>query len=79
MTPKGRRGKTTVAAITTALRDIPTHVPVDQRDGLRELSAINCDELQAIPKTALVRRIGRLSAAKIDALNDALQFALQLR
>lgn len=76
---QGRRAKTTVAAITTAIRDIPTHVPLDERDGLRQLCAINCDEIQTIPKTALVRRIGRLSTAKIDALNDALQFALQLR
>lgn len=76
---QGRRAKTTVAAITTGLRDIPTHVPVDERDGLRQLSAINCDELQTVPKTLLVRRIGRLSATKIEALDDALRFALQLR
>jgi mRNA interferase MazF len=75
----GRRGKTTVAAITSTLRDAPTHVLVDHRDGLAQLSAINCDELQTIPKESLTRRIGRLSERKIADLDDALRFALQLR
>lgn len=75
----GRRMKATVAAITSTLRDVPTHIPLDHRDGLAHLSAINCDELQTIPKTALVRRIGRLAESKLAALDDALRFALQLR
>ena len=75
----GRRAKTTVAAITSTIRDVPTQVPVDQRDGLAQLSCINCDELQTIPKADLRRRIGRLSETKIEALEEALRFALQLR
>jgi mRNA interferase MazF len=75
----GRRAKTTVASITSTIRDVPTYVPVDHRDGLAQLSAINCDELQTIPKADLRRRIGRLSETKIAALDDALRFALQLR
>lgn len=68
-----------MAHVTSHLRDAPTSVLVDHRDGLLQLSAVNCDELQTIPKTALLRRIGRLSIAKIEALDDALRFALQLR
>ncbi len=75
----GRRDKATVATITTTLRDAPTFVLVDHRDGLAHLSAINCDELQTIPKRHLVRRIGRLSEARIADLDHALRFALQLR
>ena len=75
---QGRRAKTTVAAITTTLRDVPTHVPVDHRDGLPHLSAIDCDELHTIPKSSLTRRIGRLSETKIEALDSALRFALKL-
>jgi mRNA interferase MazF len=77
--PQGRRGKTTVASVTTALRDAPTHVLLDHRDGLPHPSAINCDELQSIPNSALVRRIGRLSELQLTALDDALLFALGLR
>ena len=76
---RGRRMKTTVAAVTTAIRDLQTYVLLDHRDGLPGLSAVNCDELQTIPKVQLTRRLGRLSAEKIDALDDALRFALQLR
>jgi len=68
-----------VAAVTSHLRDAPTSVLVDHRDGLPQVSAINCDELQTILKTDLVRRIGRLSETKLAALDDALAFALQLR
>jgi mRNA interferase MazF len=77
--PQGRRAKATVASVTSHLRDIPTSVLVDHRDGLARASTINCDELQTIPKAALVRRIGRLSATKLEALDHALRFALQLR
>jgi mRNA interferase MazF len=76
---RGRRDKTTVAAITTTIRGLQTEVFVDQRDGLGEASVVNCDELNAIPKEWLVRRVGRLSQTKIEALDDALRFALQLR
>ena len=76
---RGRRLKATVAAVTTAIRDLQTYVLLDHRDGLPELSAVNCDELQTIPKAQLTRRLGRLSTEKIDALDDALRFALQLR
>lgn len=76
---RGRRESATVAAITTAIRDIPTFVALDHRDGLPRASAINCDELSTIRKARLARRIGRLSQAKLDSLDDALRFALQLR
>ena len=74
-----RRGRATVAPITSAISDLPTRVLVNHLEGLARLSAINCDELQTIPKAQLTRRLGRLSTEKIDALDDALRFALQLR
>jgi mRNA-degrading endonuclease toxin of MazEF toxin-antitoxin module len=52
---------------------------LDLRDGLAELCVVNCDELDTIHKDQLARRIGRLSEAKIAALDHALRFALQLR
>jgi mRNA interferase MazF len=75
----GRRTSATVASVTTNIRGVPSQVVVDERDGLRELSAINCDELSTIKKDHLIRRIGRLSETTVDALDDALRFALQLR
>lgn len=77
--PRGRRDMTTVAAVTSTIRDLPTQVLVDHREGLAHLSAVNCDDLVTIRKTRLKRRVGRLSAARLDQFDDALRFALQLR
>ena len=75
----GRRSSATVAVVTTTIRDLPAQVLVDHREGLKQLSVVNCDDLSTISKDRLIRRIGRLSAEKIEALDDALRFALQLR
>jgi len=76
---RGRRDSTTVAAITSSVRDLATEVLLDHRDGLAQLCAVNCDELSTVRKVDLGRRVGRLSETKIEALDDALRFALQLR
>lgn len=75
----GRREGATVAAITRTVRGLPTEVLLDHRDGFPNPCAVNCDDLTSIRKVRLDRRIGRLSDTKIDSLDDALRFALQLR
>lgn len=75
----GRRDATTVAAITSTVRGLPTEVVLDHRDGFAQVCAVNCDDLKTIQKATLERRLGRLSETKIDSLDDALRFALQLR
>jgi mRNA interferase MazF len=75
----GRRDSATVAAITSTVRGLPTEVLLDHRDGFAQLCAVNCDELSTVRKAHLERRIGRLSGVKIESLDDALRFALQLR
>lgn len=75
----GRRDTTTVAAITRTVRGIATEVVLDHRDGFAEVSAVNCDDLHTIRKATLGRRLGRLSETQLDALDEALRFALQLR
>ncbi len=75
---RGHRSKATVAWVTSTVRSIPTEVPLDHRDGVARASVVNCDELVTIEKGELVRRIGRLSPDKIEALHEALRFALQL-
>src|SRR5438270_2702023 len=56
----GRRSQATVASVTRTIRGIPTEIPLEPSDGLPELSVVNCDVLQTIPKTRLERRLGRL-------------------
>ncbi len=62
---KGVRQRTTVATITTTIRRIPSEVEVGEREGLKKLSAVNCDELVTIDKGRLVRRLGRLSGLRL--------------
>jgi len=75
----GRRDSTTVAVITRTVRGHPSEVLLDHRDGLPNVCVINCDDLHSIRKERLERRVGRLSETKIELLDDALRFALQLR
>lgn len=76
--PGGVRDRATIAPVTSSIRDAPTFVLLDHRDGLDRLCAINCDELNTLRKTELVRRIGRLSESKLAEVHAALRFALQL-
>lgn len=75
---RGDRGRATVAVITRTRREIPTEVPVDEREGLAAASVVNCDELVTIPKSDLERRIGRLSDERLKAFHRALRFALAI-
>lgn len=74
----GRRTQVTCASVTRTIRGIPTEVVLDHLDGMRESSAINCDDLFTIDKDRLVRRIGQLSAARLDDFHRALRFALAI-
>lgn len=75
---RGHRHQATLAAITRTIRGILSEIPLDERDGFAEPCAVNCDLLSTVDKSALVRRVGRLSAGKLDALHAALAFSLQL-
>jgi mRNA-degrading endonuclease toxin of MazEF toxin-antitoxin module len=53
-------------------------VKVGRREGLSKTSVINCDWLVTLPKACLERRLGGLSAAKLEQLDSSLRFALGL-
>jgi len=64
------------APVYTAYDGLSTQVPVGTVEGLKHESSIHCDELISIPKSALTDFIGKLSAAKTAALNQALAVAV---
>jgi mRNA interferase MazF len=68
----------TVALVTSTVRDLPTEVPVGERQGLDRDCVVNCDNLLTVPKAALVRRRGELDLPELDRLEDALRIALEL-
>ena len=50
-----------VAPVTTTIREIPTCVPVGPDDGIDRRSVASFDNLAAVPKSVLTRKLGRIS------------------
>jgi mRNA interferase MazF len=57
---------------------LQSEIEIGVDEGLKHESCIHCDELVSIEKAKLTNFIGSLAAAKIEELNDALKFALEL-
>jgi mRNA interferase MazF len=73
------RASVTVAPITRTVRGIPTEVPLAPEDGLPVACAVNLDDIVTIPKGLLQERITTLSREKMDLVEAAVRFALDLR
>jgi len=67
------------APIYSAYDGLSTQVPIGIEEGLKHESSIHCDELVSLPKAALTNYVGMLSPNKIEALNQALLVALDVR
>jgi mRNA interferase MazF len=72
------RNLVTIAPVTTRVRNIPVEVILDHSDGLPRRCVVNLDTITTIPKSVLVERVALLKAEKIQALNEAIRFALGL-
>jgi mRNA-degrading endonuclease toxin of MazEF toxin-antitoxin module len=57
---------------------ILVEVALGPEDGLPRSCVANADKLITVVKTHLLRRIGRLSPEKLQAVEDAVRFALAL-
>ena len=66
------------APVYSAHHGLASQVSVGIAEGLKHDSAIHCDELVSLPKTALTDYVGHLSAEKIAQLNHALFVAVGL-
>jgi mRNA interferase MazF len=64
------------APIYSARHGLSTQVPVGPEEGFKHESAIHCDELVSIPKSALTDFVGTLSSTKLRMLDQALIAAL---
>lgn len=51
-----------VAPITSTIRNIPTCIPVGPDEGIDRDSVATFDNLAAVPKSVLTRRLGKLGA-----------------
>lgn len=74
-----RFSSVTCAPVYSAFHGLASQVAVGIQEGLKHDSAIHCDELISLPKTALTDYVGTLSSAKLSELARALEVALDLR
>ena len=72
------RSAVTVAPVTRTIRNIPVEVQLDARDGLPSRCVANLDDIATIPKTLIRQRITVLSAEKMQEVEAAVRFALDL-
>jgi mRNA interferase MazF len=72
------RASVTVVEISTRQRGIASEVPLGTRDGLPRRCVANADNVVTIPKAWLDAPIATLSMGKLDALNAALRFSLDI-
>lgn len=61
-----------VAPVTTTIRDIPTCIPVGPDHGIHHDSVATFDNLAAVPKSVLTRRLGELGSGARRRICDAL-------
>ena len=72
-------GETTIAPITTTIRDIPSEVVLSSIDGVPEDCAINLDHIQTVSRAKIGSLITRLGHQKMEKVRAALLFALGFR
>lgn len=66
------------APVYSTRAGLATQVNIGVDEGLKHDSAIHCDELVSLPKSALTDYLGALSASRVVELNEALRVALAL-
>ena len=64
------------APITSRARGLSTEVPVGPEDGGRIESVANLDTVQLVPRSRLVRRVGRARPSTMRAICRALSTAV---
>lgn len=72
------RPSATVAPLTRTIRTLPSNVLVGPADGIRFESVVNLDDMLTVRQAVMVRRIAVLSGARMQAVRDAIMFALDL-
>ena len=72
------RAAITVAPITRTIRNIPVEVLLDQSDGMPTRCVVNLDDVTTLPKSLINQRVTALSPEKIQKIDEAIRFALDL-
>lgn len=65
-----------VAPLTTRVRDIPTEVALDERDGLPQPCVVSLDNVQPLAKSLLVELVTRLRPERMGEVCASLGVAV---
>jgi len=72
------RAAVTVVPLAQTVRGIPVEVPLGPADGVPRRSVDNADTIATVPNDTLVEYIATLAPAKLEAVETAIKFALDL-
>ena len=72
------RAAVTVAPVTRTIRDIPVEVRLDQHDGMPARCVVSLDDMTTLPKALIKQRITSLSPERMQQIDAAIRFALDL-
>jgi len=73
------RNAVPVAEITSTIRHIPVEVNLETEDGLPKKCVINLDTIITVRKELLTEKITDLIPEKINQVEKAIRFALDLK
>lgn len=63
---------------TVTKANIPTHYHLPEIDGLRYRSMVLCEQIRAIDKNRLMRKLAKLSKSDMYAINVRLRISLDM-
>jgi mRNA interferase MazF len=72
----GHLATVTVAPITSTIRGVPSEVVLDIDDGMKGPCAVNLHNAVTVAQARLGRRVGALSAERMQEVCAALRFSL---
>jgi mRNA interferase MazF len=72
-------GSVVVAVVTRTVRNLPTEVLLNRRQGLPTQCVANLDNILTVPRERLKRTMGACDALKVQELNEAIKVALDVR
>lgn len=76
---RGPAGLVIVVPMTSKVRDIPSHVPIDPPEGgVDRRTAVLCEAVRSISVERLVERWGALERSTMAAVEDRLRILLRL-
>lgn len=75
----GPAGLVIVLPVTSKEKNVRSHVEVHGGEGgLRQRSFIKCEDVRSISKERLSRRLGLISSATLEAVEDVLRILMNL-